>query len=384
MKQVMQWIEEFALASYGLDENEQVDASRWNLQEVETKFGSRLGDEGLARVAALRELERDGSRMDVAKFAEVMTTAHFTQYFGDAISRAFYKDYLYRIGTWQQYTYADTVPDFRNVDRYRMTEPGTLYKRREKQQVAATHIADSEIYYGVDEWGRQFEVSWRAIMNDDLGKIKETPERMAKMAAYWLDGWVSALYDNAATQAAMLLLGAVYGGTGRLTHANLSIGINAMMQRTDVNGNQMNIQRVHLVIPPVLEIQAATVLESVLASGTPNNDKNVLPRFIVGVHTDPHIAFAGTNVPWYLFAEPSEVPTVTVARMAGWPGPIVAQKRSDIAMISGSAPAAFLMGDIASGDITYEVVDVVGGWDDASFVGVTDFRGLYYSNGTTA
>jgi hypothetical protein len=25
----------------------------------------------------------------------------------------------------------------------------------------------------------------------------------------------------------------------------------------------------------------------------------------------------------------------------------------------------------------------VGGWDAATYVGVTDFRGIYYSNGTT-
>jgi hypothetical protein len=29
------------------------------------------------------------------------------------------------------------------------------------------------------------------------------------------------------------------------------------------------------------------------------------------------------------------------------------------------------------------VEDVMGGWDDGSYMGVTDFRGLYYSNGTT-
>ena len=383
MKQVTRWIEEFALASHGLDENQVETASRVNLGEVERLFNAQLGAAGLKRIEALRELGRDGHRMDPAQFAETLTTSHFTQYFGDAISRAFYRDYEYKVGSWRMYTYADQAPDFRNVDRYRMTEPGTLYKRREKQEVSATYIADSEIYWGVDEFGRQFDVSWQTIMNDDLGKIRQTPERMANAAARWLDSWVSALYDNATTQAALVALGAVYGGTGRLTHANLAIGLNAMMQRTDANGNQMNINRVHLVIPPVLRIQAATVLESVLASGTPNNDKNVLPDFVAGIHVDPYIGFAGANVPWYLFADPGEIPTVTVGRLAGWPGPVVSQRRSDIQLISGSAPSAFMMGDFSTGNIEYMVNDVIGGWDDATYVGVTDFRGIYYSSGTT-
>ena len=208
---------------------------------------------------------------------------------------------------------------------------------------------------------------------------------MANAAARWLDSWVSALYDNATTQAGLVALGAVYAGTGRLTHANLAIGLNAMMQRTDVNGNQMNLRNVRLVIPPVLEIAARTILQSTQASGSPNNDANVLPGFLTGYYIDPYIGFvAGTaNVPWYLFADPMEVPAVTVARLSGWTGPVVAQKRSDIQLVSGSAPAPFLMGSFATGDIEYMVEDVVGGWDNATYVGVTDFRGIYYSSGTT-
>ena len=384
MRNVTRWLEDFMLADCGLDENQIESAGKVTLSEVERLFGgTTLSEEHIKRLNAMRELGRDAFRMDSDRFQEVMTTAHFTQYFGDALSRAFYKDYDYQVGSWNAYTYADTVPDFRNVDRYRMTEPGTLYKRREKQELSATYIADSEIYYGVEEYGRQFDVSWRTILNDDLGKIKETPERMVKAATRWLDSFVSALYDNATTQAALVLLGAVYAGTGRLTHANLAIGLNAMMQRTDVNGNQMNINRVHLVIPKVLELQAQTILGSVLASGTPNNDVNVLPRFIAGVHVDPYIAFAGANVPWYLVADPSEIPTITVARMQGWPRPVTFMKRSNIQMMSGSAPAAFTMGSFETGDIEFAVQDIIGGWDDATYVGVTDFRGIYYSSGTT-
>ncbi len=361
MYQVLKWIEEIALAEKGSE--------------------SVAGPELDLRVSALRELGRNWRGMNGAQFKEAMTVAHFDVYFSDAISRAFYDDYQYRVGTWALYTTDDQAPDFRDVNRFRMTEPGTLYRRQEKAEAKATHIADSEIAYGVDEYARQFDVSWRALINDDLGKIAETPRRMANAAARWLDGWVSALYDNATTQAGMVALGAVFAGTGRLTAANLAVGLNAMMQRTDVNGNQMNLQRIHLVIPPVLQLQAATVLQDLLSFGGPAG--NVLQQFVAGVHVDPYIAFTAPNVPWYLFADPAEVPTVTVARLNGWPGPITFMKQSNIDMVTGSAPAAFLLGSAETGDIEFFVEDVIGGWDDATFVGVTDFRGLYYSSGTT-
>jgi len=359
MNNVIQWIKEYALASKNGGNDATVDV----------------------HVAALNEIASNRHAMSPVKFQETMTTAHFNYYFADALSRAFYDDYKYKVGQWTNYTYADTVPDFRDVKRFRMTEPGTLYRRREKAEAKATNISDSEIAYGVEEYARQFDVSWQTILNDDLGKIRETPMRMANAAARWLDSWVSALYDNATTQAALVALGALYGGTGRLTAANLAIGLNAMMQRTDANGNQMNITNVDLVIPPILRIQAADILQDILAYGGAGG--NVLGQFLTNVYVDPYITTASPNVPWYLFASSAEIPTVTVARLQGWPGPIVAQKTADLRLITGSAPSAFGMGNFATGDIEYLVEDVIGGWDNATYVGVTDFRGLYYSSGTT-
>lgn len=321
---------------------------------------------------------------DIEEFKEAMTTAHFTAYFADALSRMFYRDYQYKVGAWTQYTYADTVPDFRDVARFRMSEPETLFPRREKAEAKATYVGETEINYGVEEFARQFDITWQTLLNDDLGKLAETPSRMARAAARFEDAFVSALYDNATTQATLAALGAPWSGTGRLTAENLAIGINAMMTRVDGAGNLMQVNGVHLVIPPLLAIQANVLLESALMPGTPNNDKNVLSRYIAGVHVDPYIATAAPNVPWYLFASPSEIPAVTVARLNGIGGPWTYMKASDIRMVSGSAPAQFLMGSFATGDIEFAVEDIIGGWDDAAYVGVTDFRGIYYSSGTTA
>ncbi len=312
---------------------------------------------------------------------ESMTTAHFTQYFADAVSRAFYHDYNYMPGSWVNYTYQDTAPDFRGVKRFRMTEPETLLRRRENAEAKPTAIHEYEIEYAPEEFARQFEVSWQALMNDDLGKIRETPQRMARAARRFEDEFVSNLYDNSTTQATLSALGAPWAITGRLTAANLAIGINAMMSRTDAAGNPLRFNRIYLVIPPILQITAMQILQDVIQYGGPNS--NVLGTWIAGVFVDPYIATDSPNVPWYLFADPAEVPAVSVVRLQGLPGPVVYQKSSDIQMISGSAPAAFLMGSFDTGDIKYAVEDIIGGAKDEALVGVTDFRGILYSSGTT-
>jgi len=42
------------------------------------------------------------------------------------------------------------------------------------------------------------------------------------------------------------------------------------------------------------------------------------------------------------------------------------------------------LGDFETGDIRLKVQDVWGGWDDSTYAGLTDYRGVYYSSGTTA
>lgn len=342
------------------------------------------GDQAQQRVEALRDMFGNWRYKTVGQLREVMTTAHFTQYFSDSLSRMFYQDYEYQYGSWREYTRPDTTPDFRKVDRGRQTYGGGMHRRREKADLKAGHVDQSWIDYGVDEFADYFNVSWQTILNDDLGKIRETPQQMVRSAVQFEDEFVSDLYDNATTQATLSALGSPWAITGRLTHENLAVAVTAMRQRTDAQGKKIRIRSLHLVIPPELEVQAATILESAQASGVATNDENVLPRFIRAVHMDPYIATSGADVPWYLFADPSEIPVVSVARLQGWPRPIVYKRMSDIEMLQGSVPAAFLMGSFDSGDIEYAVQTVIGGWDDDSYVGVTDYRGILYSSGTTA
>jgi hypothetical protein len=341
-----------------------------------------LADE---RITALREIKHNWRDMTADQLAEAMTISHFSSYFSDAISRMFLQEYQLQAGAWRKYCWIDTVPDFRPVKRWRMAMPGTLYLRREKAEAKATSIDEGDaITYKVEEYARQFDISWQAVLNDDLGEIMQTPRRMLRMAQVFEDQFVSNLYDNATSQAALVALGATYAGTGRLTAANLAVGINAMMSRTDVNGNPIAIRQAILVVPPLLEQQAAVLMQSELMPGTPNNDRNVLPSFLAGYQVDPYIATASPNVPWYLFAQPNDVPAVAVARLASAPTPYVIKKASNIELVSGSVPAQVMLGSFETGDITYSVSDIIGGRNDATYVGIIDPNGIYYSSGTTA
>lgn len=353
-----------------------------SISEIEKAKGELPVAEVDKRIVALKEVF---SAPTTTQLKEAMTTAHFSTYFATVLDREFIKDYEVARGQWKSYTFADTAPDFRNVERYHMEPYVPLTLRREKAEQKAGYLhQDRPFYYAPNEYAAQIDVSWRTLLNDDLGKIQQELKGLASSAAAFEDQFVSAAYDNATTQAALIALGVVYGGTGRLTAANLAIGINAMMSRvTPVAGLPIVIKRVFLVIPPILALQAKTILQSANMAGVATNDKNVLPEYIAGVFVDPYIATAAPNVPWYLFAAPEEIRTVSVLRLAGSPGPITYMKEPEIRIMSGNAPLGFDAGAFATGDISYAVSDFIGVWGDATFVGVTDFHGIYYSNGTT-
>lgn len=340
------------------------------------------------QIAALKQLFMTPEEIPTVKLQEVMTTANFPLLFATVLSRKLYDQYKLRPSGWKDWVHHDTTPDFRDVDRFRVTRVGTLYQRGEKGEAEATHIDEGMIHYGVSEFARQFDISWRVIVNDDLGFIRQTIAEMVNAAISFEDSFVSALYDNAVTQFWLTALGAGYAGTGRLTGANLAIGINAMRTRADPSGRPMNPPGIWLIIPPELELQTLTILNSTLMPGVATNDVNMVKTFIRGYKVDPYITTAAPNIPWYLVADEStNIYTVTVARLEGWgDAPKMWMRASDRLPMSPTGtlgPADAWMGSFDTKDIEFEVEDIIGGWDNALYVGVTDFRGIYYSNGTT-
>jgi len=357
-----------------------------SLAEVDAKAGYINSQEYETRKSAIETVYKEYKHLSPSKLREVMTTANFNDYFADALQRRLLEQYQFQRSAWQDYTKVELVNDTRDKKLFSRTPFGTLYRRGEKGEATADGMEVEYIEMGVEEFTRQFDVSIEAILNDDLGAIMETPRLMFEAARRFEDSFVSNLFDNATSQAALVGLGANYAGTGRLTHANLMIGIAAMASRlytrSDGTTYPIAVEGLTLVIPPILAPQAETIFSSQLAPGVATNDVNVVNKYIRGYRVDPYIGFTAPNIPWYLFA--SNIPAVSVVRLQAAPAPFVVKKRSDIESSIGQVPAFYGMGSFNTGDAEWKVVDYIGGWDDETYAGITDYQGVYYSSGTTA
>lgn len=339
------------------------------------------------QVRALKTMFGEVDMDDSVDIGEVMTISNFTSLFSHILSRKMRDHYDTYRSNWAAFTYADTTPDFRDVVRYKSTRPGTLYQRGEQQEAEMQGMTYSGIQYGVSEFARTFSLSWHVLINDDLGMLRKFIGGMTEAALLFEDGFVTALYDNAAVQASLVGLGAGYAGTGRLSYANLAVGMTAMRTRRDAENRAISMSGVYLLVPPELELTVRKLLSNPVESDTTSNNPNVVRQFIRGYYVDPNITSAPPNIPWYLVAVPSEtMPTITVARLESFgTRPKLWMKAPDRVPMSDSgsigSPQAWA-GSFRDKTIEIEVEDIIGGWDDDSWVGVTDYHGIYYSSGT--
>ena len=242
----------------------------------------------------MRQGDRGGAIRGVS---EVLTVADFPYYFARVLSRAVYDRYQMQSGQWGDYTFPEMVPDWTVAERYQFTEFDRPVKTREKEETRPGWIAEGTVrQLQVEKYSKQIDFSNRILKNDDLGAFNDVTAKMASSTVRFTDWYVSALYDNATTQAALVALGANYSGTGRLTTANLMIAWNAFTQRVDVRNNPLAISAAYLVIPPILQLAANQILQSEKVAELAINGNNPI-RNALQVKVDPYIGFTVPNVP---------------------------------------------------------------------------------------
>ena len=138
----------------------------------------------------------------------------------------------------------------------------------------------------------------RYVIESGVGNvpIRDIPEDCPR--AYLVSDLIDRLHE----------LDVLYWMTGRLTAANLAIGICNLNERLYRNGPPATQFNYHLVILPRLYLQVLVIMETDKLSG----DKNVLPRFIECVWIDGQIETVGFNCPWYLFVDEASIFTEQV------------------------------------------------------------------------
>ncbi len=319
---------------------------------------------------------------------EAMTTSDFPLLFGDVLDRQVLAAYKATEPVWKKFTKLSTNRDFRNSDRYRFSGGDEVLARvGEKGEYLASSRAEARYRLAVLKYGRQYDISWEALINDDLNALKDTPARFAKAALRTEHSIVSNLYVH---NVVLATVGRGNLSVNPLTIANLETGLEWFAAQTDVGGEPIENRAKLLVVPPALELTARQILTSATKlwlagattiAGAPDvayPTTNVVANYGLELVIDPYITtidVAGGNPlsavgAWYLFSDPKELAALEAAHLRGHERPEICMKASDKVTVGGGALNP-MSGDFATDNVFYRVRVVFGGVTE-------DWRAFYF------
>ena len=323
------------------------------------------------------------------KLEEVMTSAAFTYAIQEFVQRQMVPGYERKGFAFEPLVKPDTVPNFLAVTRYQnRCGVDDLEYVPEKGEARPGHVHDAtKRQYRVYKWEKQFDFSMECLVNDDLGYFEDQAFKMGQAARRTLEKFVSRMYTNAVSIAA-LNLGVLYTITGRLTSSRVSEARMAFNQRVDACSEPINATLRYIVHPNILVDVVRVIRQSQLIPELATNAENVVAGDFIPIE-DPYITFTTPNVPWWAFTDwrDSGIVPFVLARRQGVPAPMLLRRRSDIesitSMLGGGAAVPPVMGDFQTGNVVVKVHDewgtYVGGAGNGNYF---DLRGAFYSSGT--
>jgi len=324
-----------------------------------------------------------------ALFQEVMTSGDFTNAIQSFVSRLAIPGYQVQSFAFEPLVWMDTLTNFLSHDRCQYR--GSLDDLElviEKGQARPGSVDDAtKRSYQVYRWEKQYDFSWEALRNDDLGYFEDHARRMGEAARRSLEKFVSRMYFNATSIARLTGLGALYSTAGRLTSARVSSARMGFSQRTDARAERIQASLNYVVGHTGLTDTARQIMASVLVPELATNAANVVQSNWQWIE-DPYITGTAPNLPWFAFTNwrANNVRPLVLARLQGWPGPRIYRKKSDMeavtSMLGAGAAVEPMMGDFDSGNVVLKVVDIFGTYVDETEGSWFDYRGGYYSAGT--
>jgi len=320
------------------------------------------------------------------QLSEVMTSADFTYAIQEFVQRKALPGYERKGFMFEPLVKFDVVPNFMPVTRYQnRCGVDDLEYVGEKGQARPGSVRDAvKRQWQVYRWEKQYDFSFEALKNDDLGYLANQATLMGESARRTLEKFASRLYTNGTS--ITRLAGALFSTTGRLTSARISTARMAFNQRVDDCSEPINATLTYIVYHSGLVDVVRTIQASQLVPELATNAANVVRTGWTGIE-DPYIAGTAPNLPWWAFTGPQNgiIPLV-LARLQGMPGPMIVRKRSDIesvtSMLGSGRPVDPILGDFDSGNVVLKVMDVWGTYVDGTNGNLVDRRGAYYSAGT--
>jgi hypothetical protein len=314
---------------------------------------------------------------EAAELREANVSTDFATYASNTLGKRLMRVYRETPSVWDRYTSIYSVPDFKPQSFVGITEGEDLIKFEEGSTYYDSKIAErTGASLTVETFGRTFSISRKALINDDLGLLRDVPGRMGRSAARTLArAIVAKLESNPNAYDGIATFHNNHGNliTDPLSEAGLGTAALKFNSQTDDNGNPITLTGQQIVIPPGLEITARRVLNSTEihqpgSGGTPAYGQGNLNPVQGYAPYAVERYFSDANN-WYVFADPNEAPVLAVGFLNGQRNPQIMLRDPGMRLVLGGSDPYSMEFD----EISYKVRHEWG-------LAMIDWRGAVFAN----
>lgn len=220
----------------------------------------------------------------------------------------------------------ESVPDFKEISRVQIAGAPSLKRVLEGAEYEEGTVGDGAEKYAVQKYGRKINVSWEAIVNDDLGALTRIPFAFGASAADLESDLVYAILTGNPTMAdGVALFHNTHGNLGTPTALKEALNDAAaldpiaemrekMLLQKGLEGRYITIRPKYLLVPPKLEQTALRICSAafVAAKGV---DINVLGSLLTPI-VEPRLHDA-SDTAFFGVADSSMVDTIEYVYLQG-------------------------------------------------------------------
>lgn len=229
--------------------------------------------------------------------------------------KALMKGYNEVPATFQYWTSKGSNPDFKPSTRVGLGAADELLPMTEMGEFKSSETTDMGQQTTVHTFGREWTLTRKSIINDDLSVLARLPAAYGAAARRTIN---KQAYDLLTNGSGIFTSAHKNSGTGTLSIASLKAAKAAMSKQKDPSGKMyLNIQPVYLIVPAELEVEAATLIASAVDPTKNNAYPNPFANRLTVV-ADPNIEDPNA---WYLAAAPGVLPGIEVTYLNGQENP---------------------------------------------------------------
>ena len=218
-----------------------------------------------------------------------------------------------------------TADDFRPMSLLKLGEFGKLQKVTEAGEIKALTTGEAKEGYSLETFGGMFNLSRKAIINDDLGAFARWAEMMGRAAAETeADQLVSLLTANPVMEDGNALFSAAHGNLSATGAApdvdSLSAARLALRRQTGLDGvSPISATPKFILAAPELETTFEKLLAELAAAKV--DDQNPFSGKMT-LLIEPRLS----GEDWYVFADPAMLPVLEYAYLSSAQGPQIASR----------------------------------------------------------